>query len=85
MEAVSADYRTKHFTGYHHEDGVAIFTADGEHALGYFTPELVRELQSITDQWRASKRETGTSEQHGRQQQQDARDGNDRGERLRSR
>jgi hypothetical protein len=54
VEAVSADYRTEHFVGYYHDDYVAVFTADGDHQIGSFTPELVSELQSITDQWQAS-------------------------------
>lgn len=52
---MSSDYRTPHYAGYHHDEGVAVFTAGDHQMVGWFTPELVSELQSITDQWRETR------------------------------
>lgn len=55
---VSADYLTQNFVGYSHDKYVAVFWRNldewGGGELAPLTPELVRELQSITDQWKAS-------------------------------
>ena len=52
---MSADFTTKNFAGYFHKDYVYVVDCNGE-AVGSFTPEMVAELQSIVDRWRAAAR-----------------------------
>lgn len=54
MDELAVEYRTAHYTGYHHEDCVRVFTTAGEY-VGSFTPDLVSELQSVVAQWQDGK------------------------------
>lgn len=57
---MSADYGTKHLKGYHHDECVYVVLGGDPNdwynqcdtPLGMFTPEIVSEFQSITDQWK---------------------------------
>lgn len=51
---MSADFTTKNFAGYFHEDYVYVVDCNGE-PVGSFTPEMVAELQSIVDRWKGAR------------------------------
>ena len=62
---MSADYGTEHLKGYHHDDGVYVVWrvtsgtwGSSESEFGFFYPEIVAELQSITDQWKSVKNDS---------------------------
>jgi hypothetical protein len=67
---VSADFETELFKGYSHKDCVHVVLKgdladtwnEAAAPFGSFTPEMVRQLQSITDRWAASKAATSTEE-----------------------
>lgn len=53
---MSADYRTKNYLGYAHDNYVAVFTINGDHHLIDLDTDDLRELQSIVDQWANGRR-----------------------------
>ena len=52
---MSADFKTKDFAGYAHKNFVSVFWKDCDVHVVDLTPDIVRQLQSIIDQWKSTE------------------------------